>query len=219
MRTMWIGTLLTVVFLAGCASEKGESVSQVGFNMAGIDKIAIIEVSGAVAGDAAKNQIGDFFAMELLRRGYSPIERGQVQAVLKEQQFQASDLTSDVGAASAGKILNVPAVMVVNIPKYSEEMNMTAKIIDTEDASIRWIGSGSGRTGKTLATIFGAAAGAAAGATIAGDNRDDKVIGGVAGGVLGGAAGRALTPQQAEQCQKVIKKVCANLPSRVATNQ
>ena len=216
MRTVCLCTLLAALVAGGCATGKGESFVRTGFDFGKLDKVAVIEVSGAVRGDAAKNQIGDFFVMELLKKGYTPVERAQVQTLLKEQKFQVSDITSAEGAARAGRILNVPAVLLVNIPTYREEMNMTAKMIDVEDAGILWIGSGSGRTGKTLSTILGAAAGAAAGATVAGDKRDDKVLGGVIGGVLGGVAGRALSPQQAEQVQKIIKKVCADLPPRTA---
>ena len=206
-----------LLVVGGCAAT-GESYVREGFDFSNIDKVAIVEVSGAVYGEPAKNQISDFFAMELLKKGYVPVERAQVQALLKEQKFQASDITSPKGIAKAGRILNVSTVMLVNIPTYSEQMNMTAKMLDVEDASALWIGSGSGRTGKTLATIFGAAGGAAAGAEIAGDDSSSKTVGAIAGGVLGGVAGNALSPQQSEQVQKIIKKMCRNLPSRTAAD-
>jgi hypothetical protein len=214
MRTLCICTLLTVVVASGCASQKGESYSKVGFNFGSLDKIAVLNVSGAVRGDAAKNQIADFFNMELIRRGYTPVERSEVQKLLKEQDFQASDITSDADAAKAGRILNVSAVLLVNIPTYKEEMNMTAKIVDVQDGSILWAGSAFGSTGKTLSTIVGAAAGAAAGAVIAGGDTRDRVAGGVIGGILGGVAGNALSPQQAEQVQKLVKKLCKDMPPR-----
>ncbi|MFQ6036531.1 MAG: hypothetical protein ACE5NM_11900 [Sedimentisphaerales bacterium] len=214
MRTVCVSTLLAALVAGGCATGQGESYVRAGYDFGKVAKVAVLEVSGAVRGEAVKNQISDFFAMELLKKGYTPVERAQVLALLEEQDFQASEITSDAGAAQAGKILNVPAVMLINIPTYKEEMNMTAKMIDVEDGSILWVGSGFGRTGKTLATILGAAAGAAGGVAVAGEDTSDKVIGGVAGGVLGGVAGQALSPQQAEQVQKIIKKVCANLPYR-----
>ena len=214
MRTVCVCVLLAAVIVGGCASQKGESYSLVGFNFAELDKVAILEVTGAVRGDTVKNQIGTFFEMELMKRGYSPIERSQVQALLKEQEFQASDITSNIGAAEAGRVLNVPAVMVVNIPKYKEEMNMTAKLINVEDARILWIGNGSGSTGKTFATIAGAVAGAAIGVAVSGE--DDQVLGGIAGGILGGVAGQALSPQQSEQVQKIIGRVCESMPERFA---
>ena len=134
--------------------------------------------------------------------------------LLEEQEFQASDITSSEGASKAGQILNVPAVVLINIPTYKQDMNMTAKMISVEDGGILWIGSGHGSTGKTLSTIVGAAAGAAVGVAVAGGDSSDKVAGGVIGGVLGGVAGHALSPQQAVQVQKIIKKVCASLPSK-----
>jgi len=219
MRTVCLCTLLAALLFSGCATGTGESFMRAGYDFSQLNKVAVIEVSGAVRGEAAKNQIGDFLAMELLKKGYTPVERAQVQALLKEQKFQATDATSAEGAARAGRILNVPAVLLVNIPTYKEEMNMTVKMIDVEDGGILWMGSGSGRTGKTLSTILGAAAGAAGGAVIAGGDTDDKVLGGVIGGVLGGVAGQALSPQQAVQVQKIINKICVELPPRTAVKK
>jgi hypothetical protein len=214
MRTVCVCTLLAALVVAGCATGKGESYVRAGYNFGALEKVAIVEVSGQVNGDAAKNQIADFFIMELLKKGYTPVERAQVQTLLKEQDFQASDITSNEDAAKVGKILNVPAVMLVNIPTCKEDISMTAKMVDVQDGSVLWVGSGSGSTGKTGSTILGAVAGAAAGAVLAGGDTNDRVVGGVVGGVLGGVAGRALTPQQAEQVKKIIAKVCEKLPSR-----
>ena len=205
--------LIALLFVVGCS--KGESYVRAGYNFSQINKVAVIEVAGVVEGDVAKNQIADFFGMELLKKGYAVIERAQVQALLDEQEFQASDLTLSDDAAKAGRILNVPVVLVVNIPKYDEDMNMTAKMVDVQDASILWMGSATGSTGKTLGTIFGAAAGAAAGAVVAGGDSDDRVAGAVIGGVLGGVAGNALTPQQAENLHNLTKKMCKDLPMRL----
>jgi len=211
MKTVTLSALITAVMLVGgCAS--GESYVKAGFDFAGIDKVAVVDVQGDVKTDAAKNQIADFFEIELLKKGYSPVERARVQALLAEQQFQASDLTSPEGAARAGLILNVPTVLMVSIPNFGEEMSMTAKMIEVETGGVLWMASGSGGTGRTLATIFGAAAGAGAGAAVSGEG--DKLVGGLAGGVMGGAAGRALSPQKARQAQKIIKKMCKTLPMR-----
>ena len=214
MKTVCVCTLLAVLVVSGCATGKGESYVRAGYNFGALEKVAVVEVSGEVKGDAAKNQIADFFTMELLKRGYTPVERAQVQALLDEQDFQASDITSNEGAAQVGKIMNVPAVMLVSIPTCKENISMTAKMIDVEDGSVLWLGSGSGSTGKTGSTILGAVAGAVVGAVVAGGDSDDRVVGGVIGGVLGGIAGRALTPQQAEQVKKIIAKLCENMPSR-----
>ena len=202
--------IISLIFAAGCAS--GESYVKKGFDFNQLDKVAVIDVQGQLRSEAAKNQVADFLQMELLKKGYSPIERAQVQALLKEQKFQAGDVTSPVSIAQAGRILNVPTVMVISIPKFSEDINMTIKMIDVEDGTILWMGSGQGTTGQTLATIAGAAAGAAGRVMVSGE--DDQALGGIAGGVLGGVAARSLSPQQAQTTQKIIKKITLTLPQR-----
>jgi hypothetical protein len=206
--------IVAVMLIGGCSS--GESYVKAGYDFTRLDKIAIVDVQGDISSEPAKNQIADFFGMELLKKGFEPVERAQVQTLLKEQKFQTSGLTSQDGAAKAGRILNVPAVLVVNIPNFGEQMSMTAKMIDVENAGILWMGSGSGKTQKTLSTIFGAAAGAGAGAAAgaAVGGKDSTVIGGVAGGVLGGVAAHELSPQKAEKAQQVIKKICKGLPGK-----
>ena len=199
------------IIVGGCAS--GQSAYRVGYDISSIDRVAVVDVAGDITGETAKNQISDFFVMELLSKGYSPVERAQVWTLLDEQRFQAGDVTETSEAARVGRILNVPMVLIANIT-YGEKITMTAKMVDVEDGGIVWTGSGAGKTGKGLTTILGAAAGAVGGAAVAGGDSSNKVVGAIAGGVLGGVAGHALTPQQAEQTQKVIKKMCKNLPGR-----
>jgi outer membrane lipoprotein SlyB len=216
MKAVWVGVLLSAIAVAGCASSEAESQAVAGYDFSGINTIAIVEVTGRVYGDAAKNQISNLFTIELMKKGYTFIERKNVQAILKEQEFQASDLTSEAGAARAGQILNVPAVMVIDIPKFrGERMEMSAKLINVEDGTILWIGTGSGKTGKTLSTIVGAGLGAAAGAVIAGGDSSDRVLGGVIGGVAGGVAGNALSPDLEKQVKRVVQDVVKGLPSRI----
>lgn len=201
---------LTLVSLFGCTS--GSSYSRKGFDFSQIDKVAVVDVIGPVGGEAAKNQIADFFMMELLKKGYSPIERSQVQILLNEQKFQASDITSPEGAARAGRILNVPVIMYINVPKFGDNISMTVKMVNVEDGSILWMGEGTGTGGKTLGTILGAAAGAAVGAAATGS--DDRVVGAVIGGVAGGGAGYLLTPQTEEKVRKMAEKICKTMPVR-----
>ena len=218
MRAVCASVLLVALAAAGCASSHGESYAATGYDFSNLDKVAIVEVTGrAIYGEAAKNQIANMFVMELMKKGYTVVERSQVKTILKEQEFQASDLTSDQGAAKAGQILNVPAVLTIDIPKYgNEKMSMSAKLIDVQSAAILWIGSGEGSTGKTAATVLGAVGGAALGAVLGGGDTGDRVTGGVIGGVVGGVAGNMLSPDQAKQVRKVVAKVAESLPPRIA---
>ncbi len=211
MRQLGCFLLFTAV-LALCGCNSGEGYHRQGYDFYQVDKVAVVDVIGPVGGEAAKNQIADFFVMELLKKGYSPIERSQVQVLLNEQKFQASDITSSEGVAKAGEILNVPVVLFINIPKFDEEISVSAKMVDTEDGSILWMGSGSGTTGKTMSTVLGAVTGVFAGAAVADD--EDRAIGAVAGGVAGGAAGHLLAPQTEQKVREITKKVCETLPRR-----
>ncbi|MBW8001023.1 MAG: hypothetical protein FVQ80_03270 [Planctomycetes bacterium] len=211
MKAIFLYVLLSAVLISsGCST--GESHVRTGFDFSKIDKVAVLAVQGTIMSEAAKNQISDFVVMELLKKGYAPIERVQVKKLLTEQRFQASDVTSNQDAAQAGRVLNVPAVLIVNIPNFKEEISMTIKLINVEDGSILWMGSGTGTTGRTLATLLGAAAGAGAGVAVTGE--DDQVAGGIIGGVLGAGLGQALTPQTALKAQQIIKLVCQDLPYR-----
>ncbi len=215
MRSACVCMLLGALLVAGCASSKGESYAMAGYDFSNLNKVAIVSVTGQIYGESAKSAVADFFKMELIKKGYTLVERGYMKEILAEQEFQASAVTSAQDAARAGRILNVPAVMIVKIPKYgNEKMEMTAELVEVETGTILWIGSGSGSTGRTLATVIGAAAGAALGAAVAGGDSNDRVLGGVIGGVGGGAAGYALSPEQRDQVRKVVEKVCATLPAR-----
>jgi len=210
-----LAVLAAVIAACGCTS--GESYTAPGFNFANLNKVAIVEVDSPLGSRAAENQIADFFAMELLKKGYTPIERQQVDAILKEQEFQAGSLTSNEEAARAGRILNVPAVMIVNIPTWGERIDMTAKLVKVEDGSILWLGTGSGGTRKTLSTVVGAAIGAGAGAAVGGGDSSDRAVGAVVGGVAGGLAGHALSPSEAKASQNLVRKIMESLPPRVSS--
>ncbi len=221
MRTMLAGVLLSMLAAAGCASTHVESSAAMGYDFGKIDKIAIIDVTGRIYNEAAKNRVSDLFAMKLMEKGYTLVDRRNVKTLMKEQEFQASDLASKEGAARAGRFLNVPAVMMISIPEYhGGKMKVTAQMTNVEDGSILWMGQGEGDTGKALSTFVGAAAGIAAGAAIGsvasgGHSTTSAVLGGVGGGVLGGVAGNALAPQEEEVLNKVIVKMIEKLPSRI----
>lgn len=213
MRTVVYMLVIALLIIGGCASGAGESFSRAGYNFSMVDKIAIVAIEGAVTSEPAKNQIADLFAMELLKKGFAPVERTQVKALLEEQQLPVSELTSEVGAAEAGKILNVPAVLIINIPHFGEETSITAKMVDVQEGTILWIGSGTGKAGQFLSTISFGALGTRAPA----GSEEDELFGGVVGGVLGGAEDYVLSPQETEKARRIIRRMCISLPSRLTT--
>ncbi len=219
MRTVGLCALLSALMVAGCASTKTESHPLAGYDFNKAKSIAVVEVKG-VYGEATKGKFMDMFNMELLKRGYAPVDRARVQTYLKEQQFQSSGMTSGENAAKAGKLLNVPAVMVINVPKYKDDkMDLTATMVEVETSQILWVGTGTGNTGRGLATVGGAVLGAAAGAVLAGGDTGDRVLGGIAGGAVGGIAGYALSPEQEEQVRKLVAEICEGMPSLIPVVQ
>ena len=78
MKTAILCTLAALsITLIGCSSA--ESYSRVDYDFTTVEKVAVVDVTGAIANEGVKNQIGDFFVMELLKKGYAPVERQQVQ--------------------------------------------------------------------------------------------------------------------------------------------
>jgi len=208
IASVYICVTVVLLIIGGCYSGAGESSYRVGYDFSKVDKVAIVAIEGAVKNEPAKNQIAEFFAMELLKKGYAPVGRAQVKTLLAKQE-SSMDLATAEGAAQAGKILKVPAVLSVSIPYFGEQIFITAVMIDVEDGSFLWIGSGSGRTEGTLSTILGT--GAEAGTVSGGE--DAQALAGVLGGQLT-AAGQALTPGEANSIQAVIRRICQSLPPR-----
>jgi len=151
--------------------------------------------------------------MELMRRGYRTVERRQIESVLKEHKFQHSGMTRDEGAAAAGRMLNVSAVVVVDVPRFGNTLEITAKMIDVETAEQLWIATGTGRTDKWLWTLGGALAGAGAGYALGGDSTGRRV-GVVLGGLVGGVAGHRFSPSEKRMMQDFTKKIMTTLPMR-----
>ena len=208
-RASLIVLLLAAVALTGCTTVDSFSVPN--FGSRGVKAVAIVHVVGDVGGEAAKNQIADFFAMEFMRKGFRVVERYQAVAVLKEQAGKLPAASYDEQAVFVGRLLGVNAVVVVNIPKFDQSMNLTAKLLDVKDGSALWIASGSAETGEVAYTILGATAGAIGGAMIGG-GPSEHLLGGIAGAAVGGVAGNALAPQRADKLKTLVRKMCAELP-------
>lgn len=207
MKNYLVAGLLSLLAVCmGCT----EGHVRMDYDFGKAKKVAIIDVTGDLDGEAARNQVGDFFVMELLKKEYAPIARAGVQKILREQEFQASQNTPEQDAARAGRILNVPAVLMVNVSRLDNEINMTAKMIDVETGEVLWISNGSGRADAFWSTLFGAGAGVAAGSAVAG--KYNKAEAAVVGGIIGGWVGRELAPKTARRLRNIVRQMCKTLP-------
>jgi hypothetical protein len=215
MKTLCYVLAMGVLLLGGCRSSQKSSF-RVGYDFSGVNKVAIVAVQGTLQSETAKDQVAEFFAIELLEQGYAPVGRPQVRASLAEQEAAGAvdpnagsrDLTTNEAAVEVGRMLKVPAVLTINIPHFGEEITLTATMIDVEDGSILWLANGSGRGEGGLSGMFGLGGSQT--------SREDDLLGGIGGGELGAASTEPLSPQEAKRAQRIIKSMCKSLPSKLA---
>ena len=107
-----------------------------GFSAASIDKIAIITEKGSqsrVSGGGDRNPaltgLEDVFIAAAFKKGYRVSDRSDVDRVLQEIRFQQSGLT-EADAAKLGRMLNVPAVLIVRITGSGVDSQPTGLIIN-----------------------------------------------------------------------------------------
>ena len=209
-----IGLLLLGSASCGLVSRSSQKSSfRVGYDFSGVNKVAIVAVQGSLTSETARDQIAEFFAIELLEQGYAPVGRPQVRASLadlasegkEESEAQLKDLTTNEAAVEVGRMLKVPAVLTVNIPHFGEEITLTATMIDVEDGSILWLANGLGR-GEGM---FGFGGGSKGG-------KDDGLLAGFVGGETSGATSEPLSLDEAKRAQRIVKSMCRSLPSKLA---
>ncbi len=207
MKTVINILVIAVLLICGCRSQQ-ESSFRAGYDFSAVNKVAIVSVEGAVPSEVAKDEIADFFAIELLEQGYAPMGRAQVRASLAEQESEEEliDLTTPEGAVAAGLILDVPAVLTIRIPHFGEEISVTATMIDVEDGSILWLANGSGKGGGSF-SIFGSKSRR---------SEDEGLLGPIMGDVMG-ASNDPLTPGDAERAQRIVQRMCRSLPTKQAS--
>ncbi len=201
--------------LAGCAQMQASGARNQSYDFSQLDRVAVVKVAGQLQSEADKQQLTDLINQRLLAKGYSPVERQQVRSVMEERDFQ---VTSATEAADLGRLLNVDAAVIANVPRYEEELSMSLKMVDVDNASILWTSSGTASTGSGMSQIVGGVTGAVTGAAVGGDVADSSAgatLGGVAGGAAGAAAGEQLTPQKREQASKLIGKLSESLPAKI----
>jgi hypothetical protein len=125
------------------------AVSSPDFRSTQIDKIAVLVQGGQ---KVPVRLIEDEFITVLLSKGYVIPSRSDIEQIMKEMRFQQSGFT-DKNAAEIGKILNVPAVMIVNVTDLKSERrgkyirldaSIGARLISVEKSVVLWIGTDSG---------------------------------------------------------------------------
>jgi hypothetical protein len=206
MKTVINILVIAVLLICGCRSQQ-ESSFRAGYDFSGVTKVAIVSVEGALPSEMAKDEIADFFAIELLERGYAPMGRAQVRASLAEQETddEISDLTTPEGAVAAGMALDIPVVLTIKIPHFGDEISITATMIDVEDGSILWLATGPGGGGGGFSMFR----------SKSGGSKEDGLLGPLMGDVMG-STDQPLSPEDAERAQRIVTKMCRSLPTKQA---
>ena len=206
MRTVVNMLAVAVLLIGGCISPQ-ESSFRTGYDFANVDKVAIVAVEGAVTSEAAKDQIADFFAIELLDKGYAPVGRAQVRAQLREQEPESEVLTTSEAAVQVGLILDVPAVLAIKVPHFAEEISITAQMISVEDGITLWLASDSGHGSRSLSNVFGLSSRGRSNNRLLGDPMRGP-------GPLAGPVNLPLSPEEAEKVRAIVKAMCRSLPAK-----
>lgn len=199
--------IFALAMFGGCSMPTEESSARVGYDFSGVEKVAIVAVEGTIKSETARDQIAEFFAIELLNHGYAPIGRPQVRRILARQATEANepelmDLSDPEAAVEIGMALKAPAVLTINVPYFGEAISVTATMIDVEDGSILWIANSSGHGGAS--GFFG---------LDSGSGQEGDLL---SGPPTGPTSGLPLSPDEARRVKAVIKDVCRSLPSKVA---
>jgi len=206
MKIMINILVIAVLLICGCRPQQ-ESSFRAGYDFSGVKKVAIVSVEGAVPSEVAKDEIADFFSIELLEKGYAPVGRAQVRASLAEQETEEAitNLSTPEGAVEAGLALDVPAVLTIKIPHFGDEISISATMIDVEDRSILWLATGTGGGGRGLSMFR----------SKSGGRKEEGLLGPIMGDVMG-VTNEPLSPEDAERAQRIVKKMCSSLPLKQA---
>jgi hypothetical protein len=215
MKKLFYVLTISVLSISGCLSRS--SSYQANYDFGNIDKIAIACVEGQVQNDNAKNQISNLFVMELLNKGYAPIPLAQTKAKVQALVDSAEIAEPPEGAyVQMGQALKVPAVLVINVPYFNNEIFVSAQLIDTKDNSVLWMDQDSGQSG-----IRGSLSSQNDG------NPDDYLMDPLLMSQVPPGASKTqeetttkpgempLTPRELQKIQIIVSRICSSLPSPV----
>lgn len=126
--------LFIIISVAGCATNsstppqpRAENVMAYNFDPRSVEKLAVLvqETRRYNIPKEVDRLIEDEFISVILDKGYSVASRSDIDTIAKELKFQRSGMTES-DAARLGKVLNVPAVLLVNITDYAVERTKNA---------------------------------------------------------------------------------------------
>jgi hypothetical protein len=113
--------------LTSCVSPR--SVTSASYDPEKYSRVAVLAIAEQPnVNPGLLRRMEDSFTMEIIQKGYSVVSRSDVQRVLQEVNFQRNSGLTDSGdrtAAKIGKILNVPAIVLVGVNNVGEHEHYT----------------------------------------------------------------------------------------------
>ncbi|MEW6259427.1 MAG: hypothetical protein AB1547_05920 [Thermodesulfobacteriota bacterium] len=140
---------------AGCSARHppvADTSFSPSFYQTDIDKVAVlVESQGRlISRNLSYRYLEDDFITALMRKGYRVASRSDLKKLKIEVNFQHSGLT-DFDAVQIGRMLNIPAIIVVSITSMDRIGHRTyniqkyfcaigARLISVEKGEVLWIG-------------------------------------------------------------------------------
>ncbi len=144
--------LISVLMLIGCMTISSrqslppDTSLSPNFMSQSIKKIVVLVQAG---NNVPQRRIEDEFISSLLQKNYQVVSRSDLERLMEEMSFQHSHIT-DNDAVRIGKMLNVPAVLIVAVTDSQTKRRETytiiqatlgARLIGVETGEILWIGT------------------------------------------------------------------------------
>lgn len=101
------------------------------------ESVAVMDMEGRGISSIEAASLTDRMRTELVRTGaVNVVERGQMQAILAEQDFQLSGCTSDECAVEIGQLLGVTMMIAGTVGKIGSTYTLDLRTIDIETGAI-----------------------------------------------------------------------------------
>ncbi len=208
--------LALVVGLTGCSSYYGtpaNSYLRMGYDLSQVDQIGIVSVFGAVQSGAIRMQIEDAFTAQILQKGYAPVGSEFLIRQLVQIQFDGTEMSPEVFAVEAGRALAYSTMLIVNVTNFSDEISVTAKLLDAESGSFVWIGQNSVVRERSSGSL-GKRRGSKEDAYAREFEHAMTQYNAQAYSPQGGGVGEMLTSEQERQVYELIASICDSLPMK-----
>lgn len=205
--------LAMVVSLVGCSSyyttEPANSFLRVGYDWAQVDQVGIVSVFGAVQSSVIRKQIEDGFTAQFLQKGYAPVVSEFMTRELVKIKFDAGGMSPEVFAIEAGRALAYSTVMLINVTNFSDEISITAKLLDVNSNTVIWIGQNS-----ILRKTESQGGGFFKSKESAYEQEFENALKQYNAQSYGGGVNQVLSSQEERQMYELIASICESLPMK-----